>query len=72
MLKRQKTAQELIDIIGKQKAVLVDFDEAVRSYHSGDVDIDADEFEDLVGEFDINNRNLTDAIKRILFSLKKQ
>jgi hypothetical protein len=68
----QKTAQQLIDIIGRQKDVLSDFDEALRSYHSGDLNMDVDKFEDLVSDFNQNNKNLTDAIKGILFSLKEQ
>lgn len=67
-----KTAQQLVDIIGRQKDVLTEFDEAVRSYHAGDLDMSAEEFEDLVAEFDRNNKKLTDAIKHILFSFREQ
>ena len=70
--KELKNASDLIKIIGKQKDLLTDVDEVIRSYNSGDLEMDASSFEDLVGQFDINNRKLTDAIKQMLFSFREQ
>jgi broad specificity phosphatase PhoE len=70
--KKMKTASELIKIIGKQKDLLVEVDEAIRSFNAGDLEMNPDDFEDLVDDFQINNKRLTDAIKHILFSFKEQ
>jgi len=72
ILKKMKTASELIKIIGKQKDLLVEVDEAIRSFNAGDLNLQPDNFEDLVAEFDRNNKKLTDAIKHILFSFREQ
>ena len=70
--KKMKNASELIKIIGKQKDLLVEVDEAIRSLNAGDLHMQPDDFEDLVDDFQINNKRLTDAIKHILFSFREQ
>ena len=70
--KKMKNASELIKIIGKQKDLLVEVDEAIRSFNAGDLHMQPDDFEDLVDDFQINNKRLTDAIKHILFSFREQ
>lgn len=69
--KKEKTASELIKIIGKQKDLLVGVDEAIRSFNAGEL-MKPDDFEDLVSEFQLNNKKLTEAIKHILFSFREQ
>lgn len=72
MIRKMKTASELIKIIGKQKDLLVEVDEAIRSFNAGDLEMNPDDFEDLLADFQINNKRLTDAIKHILFSFREQ
>lgn len=70
--KKMKTASELIKIIGKQKDLLEEVDEAIRSFNAGDLDMRPDDFEELVDDFYINNKKLSDSIKHILFSFREQ
>lgn len=72
IIKKMKTASELIKIIGKQKDLLEDVDEAIRSFNAGDLDMQPDDFEDLLADFYLNNKRLTEAIKHILFSFREQ
>ena len=68
---KSKTAQQIIDILGKQRDILVEVDEQIRLYNDNKL-MDADNFEDLIKEYMLNNKNITDKIKRILFSLREQ
>lgn len=70
--KQLKTASELIKIIGKQKDLLVEVDEAIRNFNAEDLEMNPDDFEDLVEEFNLNNKALTEAIRHILFSFREQ
>lgn len=69
ILKRQ-TAQTAIDNFGKQRDVLKELDEMVRKFH-GEEMIDAEEFEDLAGEYHRLHKTTMDDIKRILGSLAR-
>tara|TARA_R100001460_G_scaffold314_3_gene1465 strand:- start:7358 stop:7585 length:228 start_codon:yes stop_codon:yes gene_type:complete len=69
ILKRQ-TTQNAIDNFGKQRDVLKELDEMVRKFH-GEEMIDADEFEDLAGEYHRLHKTTMDSIKRILGSLAR-
>lgn len=69
ILKRQ-TTQSAIDNFGKQRDVLKELDEIVRQYQ-GEEMIDADEFEDIAGEYHRLHKTTMDSIKRILGSLAR-
>ena len=69
ILKRQ-TTQNAIDNFGKQRDILKELDEMVRKFH-GEEMIDADEFEDLAGEYHRLHKTTMDSIKRILGSLAR-
>ena len=69
ILKRQ-TAQTAIDNFGKQRDVLKELDEMVRKFH-GEEMIDAEEFEDLAGEYHRLHKTTMDDIKRIIGSLAR-
>jgi len=69
ILKRQ-TTQNAIDNFGKQRDVLKELDEIVRKFH-GEEMIDAEEFEDLAGEYHRLHKTTMDSIKRILGSLRR-
>tara|TARA_R100001129_G_scaffold5301_1_gene4497 strand:+ start:791 stop:1018 length:228 start_codon:yes stop_codon:yes gene_type:complete len=69
ILKRQ-TAQTAIDNFGKQRDVLKELDEIVRKFH-GEEMIDAEEFEDLAGEYHRLHKITMDDIKRIIGSLAR-
>lgn len=69
ILKRQ-TTQNAIDNFGKQRDVLKELDEIVRQYQ-GEEMIDADEFEDIAGEYHRLHKTTMDSIKRILGSLAR-
>tara|TARA_B100000963_G_scaffold47498_2_gene35795 strand:- start:2074 stop:2301 length:228 start_codon:yes stop_codon:yes gene_type:complete len=69
ILKRQ-TTQNAIDNFGKQRDILKELDEIVRQYQ-GEEMIDADEFEDIAGEYHRLHKTTMDSIKRILGSLAR-
>ena len=69
ILKRQ-TAQSAIDNFGRQRDVLKELDEIVRKFH-GEEMIDAEEFEDLAGEYHRLHKTTMDDIKRIIGSLAR-
>ena len=65
---KRNTTQNAIDNFGKQRDVLKELDEIVRQYQ-GEEMIDADEFEDIAGEYHRLHKTTMDSIKRILGSL---
>ena len=69
ILKRQ-TTQNAIDNFGKQRDILKELDEIVRKYQ-GEEMIDANEFEDIAGEYHRLHKTTMDSIKRILGSLAR-
>jgi len=67
---KRNTTQNAIDNFGKQRDVLKELDEVVRKFH-GEEMIDAEEFEDLAGEYHRLHKTTMDSIKRILGSLAR-
>ena len=67
---KRNTTQNAIDNFGKQRDVLKELDEIVRQYQ-GEEMIDADEFEDIAGEYHRLHKTTMDSIKRILGSLAR-
>ena len=67
---KRNTTQNAIDNFGKQRDVLKELDEVVRKFH-GEEMIDAEEFEDLAGEYHRLHKTTMDNIKRIIGSLAR-
>tara|TARA_Y100000114_G_scaffold89723_1_gene83309 strand:- start:536 stop:763 length:228 start_codon:yes stop_codon:yes gene_type:complete len=67
---KRNTTQNAIDNIGRQRDVLKELDEVVRQYQ-GEEMIDAEEFEDIAGEYHRLHKTTMDSIKRILGSLAR-
>ena len=67
---KRNTTQNAIDNFGKQRDILKELDEVVRKFH-GEEMIDAEEFEDLAGEYHRLHKTTMDSIKRILGSLAR-
>jgi len=67
---KRNTTQNAIDNFGKQRDVLKELDEIVRQYQ-GEEMIDAEEFEDIAGEYHRLHKTTMDSIKRILGSLAR-
>tara|TARA_R100000231_G_scaffold4703_2_gene7842 strand:- start:1783 stop:2010 length:228 start_codon:yes stop_codon:yes gene_type:complete len=67
---KRNTTQNAIDNFGKQRDVLKELDEIVRQYQ-GEEMINADEFEDIAGEYHRLHKTTMDSIKRILGSLAR-
>tara|TARA_R100000149_G_C5802724_1_gene89284 strand:- start:146 stop:373 length:228 start_codon:yes stop_codon:yes gene_type:complete len=67
---KRNTTQNAIDNFGKQRDILKELDEIVRQYQ-GEEMIDADEFEDIAGEYHRLHKTTMDSIKRILGSLAR-
>lgn len=67
---KRNTTQNAIDNFGKQRDVLKELDEIVRQYQ-GEEMIDADDFEDIAGEYHRLHKTTMDSIKRILGSLAR-
>lgn len=67
---KRNTTQNAIDNFGKQRDVLKELDEIVRQYQ-GEEMIDADEFEDIAGEYHRLHKTTMDSIKRIIGSLAR-
>jgi|TARA_R100000084_G_C4633509_1_gene139708 hypothetical protein len=69
-LLKRNAPQKAIDNFGKQREVLKELDEVVRKFH-GEEMIDAEEFEDIAGEYHRLHKTTMDSIKRILGSLAR-
>jgi hypothetical protein len=67
---KRNTTQNAIDNFGRQRDVLKELDEIVRQYQ-GEEMIDAEEFEDIAGEYHRLHKTTMDSIKRILGSLAR-
>ncbi len=67
---KRNTTQNAIDNFGRQRDVLKELDEIVRQYQ-GEEMIDADEFEDIAGEYHRLHKTTMDSIKRIIGSLAR-
>mgnify|MGYP003114884377 FL=1 len=67
---KRNTTQNAIDNFGRQRDVLKELDEVVRQYQ-GEEMIDAEEFEDIAGEYHRLHKTTMDSIKRILGSLAR-
>lgn len=67
---KRNTTQNAIDNFGKQRDILKELDEVVRQYQ-GEEMIDAEEFEDIAGEYHRLHKTTMDSIKRILGSLAR-
>ena len=67
---KRNTTQNAIDNFGKQRDVLKELDEIVRQYQ-GEEMIDAEDFEDIAGEYHRLHKTTMDSIKRILGSLAR-
>tara|TARA_B100001287_G_scaffold241742_1_gene216833 strand:- start:1930 stop:2157 length:228 start_codon:yes stop_codon:yes gene_type:complete len=67
---KRSTTQNAIDNFGRQRDVLKELDEVVRKFH-GEEMIDAEEFEDLAGEYHRLHKTTMDSIKRIIGSLAR-
>tara|TARA_R110002012_G_scaffold117404_1_gene265310 strand:+ start:265 stop:471 length:207 start_codon:yes stop_codon:yes gene_type:complete len=62
MLKKRVTEQQVIDIIGRQKEILSDFDEAVRN-QSG---VDSKKLETQIKQFEMMNRDIIKVMREII------
>ena len=62
MLKKRVTEQQVIDIIGRQKEILSDFDEAVRN-QSG---VDSKKLENQIKKFGMMNRDIVKVMREII------
>ena len=62
MLKKRVTEQQVIDIIGRQKEILSDFDEAVRN-QSG---VDSKKLETQIKQFETRNRDIIKVMREII------
>ena len=61
---KRNTTQNAIDNFGKQRDILKELDEIVRQYQ-GEEMIDAEEFEDIAGEYHRLHKTTMDSIKRL-------
>tara|TARA_A100000172_G_C3039506_1_gene109869 strand:- start:2023 stop:2229 length:207 start_codon:yes stop_codon:yes gene_type:complete len=62
MLKKRVTEQQVIDLIGRQKEILSDFDEAVRN-QSG---VDSKKLENQIKKFEMMNRDIIKVMREII------
>ena len=62
MLKKRVTEQQVIDLIGRQKDILSDFDEAVRN-QSG---VDSKKLENQIKKFGMMNRDIVKVMREII------
>ena len=62
MLKKRVTEQQVIDLIGRQKEILSDFDEAVRN-QSG---VDSKKLETQIKQFEMMNRDIIKVMREII------
>tara|TARA_R110002049_G_C8738423_1_gene526647 strand:+ start:316 stop:522 length:207 start_codon:yes stop_codon:yes gene_type:complete len=62
MLKKRVTEQQVIDLIGRQKDILSDFDEAVRN-QSG---VDSKKLETQIKQFEMMNRDIIKVMREII------
>tara|TARA_B110000444_G_scaffold61883_1_gene57889 strand:- start:137 stop:343 length:207 start_codon:yes stop_codon:yes gene_type:complete len=62
MLKKRVTEQQVIDLIGRQKDILSDFDEAVRN-QSG---VDSKKLENQIKKFEMMNRDIVKVMREII------
>tara|TARA_R100000951_G_scaffold40639_2_gene34390 strand:+ start:5049 stop:5255 length:207 start_codon:yes stop_codon:yes gene_type:complete len=62
MLKKRVTGQQVIDLIGRQKEILSDFDEAVRN-QSG---VDSKKLETQIKQFETRNRDIIKVMREII------
>ena len=62
MLKKRVTEQQVIDLIGRQKEILSDFDEAVRN-QSG---VDSKKLETQIKQFEMMNRDIVKVMREII------
>ena len=62
MLKKRVTEQQVIDLIGRQKEILSDFDEAVRN-QSG---VDSKKLETQIKQFETRNRDIIKVMREII------
>tara|TARA_R100001443_G_scaffold34202_1_gene48022 strand:- start:3482 stop:3688 length:207 start_codon:yes stop_codon:yes gene_type:complete len=62
MLKKRVTGQQVIDLIGRQKEILSDFDEAVRN-QSG---VDSKKLETQIKQFEMMNRDIIKVMREII------
>ena len=62
MLKKRVTEQQVIDLIGRQKDILSDFDEAVRN-QSG---VDSKKLETQIKQFETRNRDIVKVMREII------
>ncbi len=62
MLKKRVTEQQVIDLIGRQKEILSDFDEAVRN-QSG---VDSKKLENQIKKFEMMNRDIVKVMREII------
>mgnify|MGYP003128171918 FL=1 len=62
MLKKRVTEQQVIDLIGRQKDILSDFDEAVRN-QSG---VDSKKLETQIKQFETRNRDIIKVMREII------
>tara|TARA_R110001592_G_scaffold38080_1_gene126113 strand:+ start:227 stop:433 length:207 start_codon:yes stop_codon:yes gene_type:complete len=62
VLKKRVTEQQVIDLIGRQKEILSDFDEAVRN-QSG---VDSKKLENQIKKFEMMNRDIVKVMREII------
>lgn len=62
MLKKRVTEQQVIDIIGRQKEILSDFDEAVRNQRG----VDSKKLESQIKQFEMINRDIIKVMREII------
>lgn len=62
MLKKRVTEQQVIDLIGRQKEILSDFDEAVRN-QSG---VNSKKLETQIKQFETRNRDIIKVMREII------
>tara|TARA_R110002072_G_scaffold165112_1_gene318290 strand:+ start:192 stop:398 length:207 start_codon:yes stop_codon:yes gene_type:complete len=62
VLKKRVTEQQVIDLIGRQKDILSDFDEAVRN-QSG---VDSKKLETQIKQFETRNRDIIKVMREII------
>ena len=62
MLKKRVTEQQVIDLIGRQKDILSDFDEAVRN-QSG---VDSKKLENQIKKFEMMKRDIVKVMREII------
>ena len=62
MLKKRVTEQQVIDIIGRQKEILSDFDEAVRNQRG----VDSKKLKSQIKLFETINRDIVKVMREII------